>query len=173
MSINSCVFTHHITSAVYVENNSNTVNFKHHETIPSQKTNRQRRQIPQTKTLLINHSNFSGNTETSRAGGAIFVNNADTHLIIHNSSFKQNKAPTGGAIMASNTTITKSYFAFNAALEVGGGSLCFLQSSHILIQNTSFVQNTAPIGAAIAADDIDILTCNFCFFENNTVKSSG
>ncbi len=93
--------------------------------------------------LTITGSTFSGNSGTGdlSMGGALFIGSAKTPTIT-NSTFYNNSANRGGAILTSGTTvaltITASTFSGNIANTAFGASGIFNSNGSVTLQNTIF-----------------------------------
>ena len=113
-------------------------------------------------TLNVNNSSFISNsvptTNTMYNGGAIY-NSATGTVNVTGTTFTNNSAAVGGAILSYNTTnITNCVFTGNTANSTttgyGGGAIAFgnsgTQATGILtVKNSTFTSNKAGYGGAI------------------------
>jgi len=109
-------------------------------------------------------------------GGCVYVDNAD--LTISNSNFGNNSARfKAGVIYArgSNVTITGSSFVSNIVKWSTGGGAIYTHDSKVRIADTSFTQNSALLGGAIAmrGNTGFLALSNSCEFNNNTARNYG
>ena len=107
----------------------------------------------------INNSNFNGNI-AGWNGGALYTYSI---LRVYNTNFRGNKCYTdtgGGAIGASNwwmgnynITIENCTFEENENCNASGcgGAITAMNSGALDVHNSTFINNTAPIGQAISA----------------------
>ncbi|MCY3978702.1 MAG: hypothetical protein OXG23_11445 [Chloroflexi bacterium] len=92
-------------------------------------------------------------------GGAVRLEQGDTHLLVEDSTFRNNTARFGGAIGARRQS------------RFGGASGARSQSS-VTIRNSSFISNSAEIGGAItlAASEATVESSSF---RQNLARSTG
>ncbi len=96
--------------------------------------------------LLIENSEFSGNTVTNSGGGCYF--HGTSNASITNSSFTSNTAPGGGGCwfeLSNNVIITNTTYTNNTADVYGGGCL-FYESDDGTFTNTTYIDNSAEVG---------------------------
>ena len=95
------------------------------------------------KDIIIDSTTFANNT--ANEGGALYFDAADggSLTIRNNSQFINNSATVGGAISATNATVSidKSYFSGNKAED--GGAMQIRHAGDILISNSAFDNNSA------------------------------
>lgn len=136
---------------------------------------------------------FSSNTTTGtstgdESGGALAI--FDCSFSVNACTFQNNACISGngagGAIffhvpfnsgVTFNFTVSNSTFVGNRASSIGGGAIIIfgiLPNPGILpvIQNCTFVNNSAHIGGAINVDTIPVLI-ESCTFQGNQAKSGG
>ncbi|AOT71978.1 stalk domain-containing protein [Geosporobacter ferrireducens] len=122
-------------------------------------------------TLTVDGSTFTGNS-SGFLGGAI--QNDFGILTVHGSSFTNNDAEYGGAIYENShesiLTVQDSTFTGNAA-EVEGGAI--YSGNSALVNNCSFVGNSAEYAGAIKNAYYSTLTVHSSTFENNTAGYGG
>ncbi|MCM8745862.1 hypothetical protein NET03_04905 [Thermomicrobium sp. CFH 73360] len=109
-------------------------------------------QVQNNGTLTVQSAVLQGNSAPVTNGGAIWASNAT--VTISNSTFSSNQADEyGGAIYANDATVTisNSTFTQNSAGE-GGAIATYFGDADVNISNSTFTQNTANAeGGAIAA----------------------
>jgi len=138
--------------------------------------------------IIINNTEFINNTAVIATGGAIdssnltlnntiFIKNNGSHggaiynirnLTITNSKFIENTAFNGGggAIknygdgLIQNSNFTKNKVITNFSLEGGGAIQCY-DDTNIIIVDSSFTKNEAPLGGAMRGYNISIKNTNF------------
>ena len=98
-------------------------------------------------TLEIRETNFTGNS-ASHYGGALFVLQAECHIV--RSIFHGNTAKTGN-----------------------GGAVCIQSESSLKIENTNFTNNNSSDGGAICMTENSKLQANMCSFWENVAAQSG
>ena len=126
-----------------------------------------------THMITIEYTNFTASSIIlSGAGVGVRINNdiRNGTLVIADSNFIANSAPTGGAVYVSgksNVWISRSNFISNrvTGYNGGGGALNFLGINSVSISESTFVDNEAysgPGGAvACTAKTLTIDRCNF------------
>ncbi len=119
--------------------------------------------------VLISSSVFLEN-KAQNAGGAIAHLLVDGVLTIEGSTFCQNSAESGGAILCPAANIINSTFETNAA-ESQGGAMVLDKGRQSNISFCNFTSNTAVLGGAIHAGNNASLTCHMCVFHNNAAVS--
>ena len=120
-------------------------------------------QILTLKSLVLKNGNVTS-MGMGGYGGAI---NGGT-VVITDVTFKENIAYAGGAIHASNLTITGSDFDSNSAQNRGGA--INMEGSNLLLQTSNFVNNTAGVtgGALNLQSDTQYIIENNTFMSNNS-----
>jgi len=112
-------------------------------------------------------------------GGAIRLRDA-AQVVINDSTFRSNKAQSGGAIAledrATQLIINRSQFVRNRAV-FDGGALYAFNSGVITIENSSFVRNIVQrgdsTGGAISAQDATIVDISNSTFIRNVATMGG
>lgn len=124
--------------------------------------------------LLVTDSEFNNNT--ALAGSAIY--NKGT-LIVISSSFKNNNATAfpGGSVFnhGGTATINNSVFESNTAVNQGGAVSNYTAGSIMVVNNSKFINNSAPIdaGGAIYQYVAGSLTVNNSYFSGNNSRHGG
>ena len=132
--------------------------------------------IAQNKTCTITHSTFSGNQAdgVNNMGGAVYVDNGT--LNIEDCEFKDNSAPTGGAIATSSTVakIKDTTFSFIMATTTWGGAIYVQYSTNTPSEFTqlTMTDNSAPYGGAISAVFVNV-ALNGINATKNTASAGG
>ena len=134
-----------------------------------------------TGSVFVYDSNISNNKVFSGLGGAIVSNGENAHLNLIQSMFYFNNAPSCGAVqvMNSNSTVNlvNSSFAYNEATTntsgLGGGVVCFSNSSISVTNDCNFLHNSA--GSHGGAFFIQNSTFNIedSYFFNNSASQDG
>jgi LPXTG-motif cell wall-anchored protein len=132
-------------------------------------------------TTSITNSSFEGNVSAG-PGGAVYTNNG---TFVTNSNFKSNATvDSGGAIFSTGAeflTIEGSTFESNLALEGGaiygggepGGGGTKMAGATLYLNNSTFVENSAPNAAAISLSEGSMIR-NSTFWNNKaSVATSG
>jgi predicted outer membrane repeat protein len=132
--------------------------------------------------LTVNHCNFINNISTrlgEHGGGALFSSGG--YLTVDKSTFKKNKAGTGGGIrvVQSNLTVTNSKFIDNKAVDsfFGDGGAIHIDggktdNGKIIIQASKFIGNSASnYGGAVFNNILNnnTTTITNSFFSGNSV----
>ena len=146
VSVENSVFSGHSShrSVLYLENNSH---------------------------MEISITTFNENRASS-VGGAIQIQN-HVNLTITNCTFVENYARCGGAIWGDQATLTinNSTFRRNKVPHHGrgiwtrGGAVC-CRGGKVEIQNTDFLENSAPYGGAIGAEFTPLIVISSRFSKN-------
>ena len=122
----------------------------------------------------VNNCIFTNNTATESAGALGWERKGNGN--IEKNTFKNNNAPTGGAIYqnsATNVTIANSIFESNTASENGGAIFWDNGTKGKIIEST-FKNNKADgFGGAIFSNDTDNEIISNCLFENNKAQDGG
>lgn len=124
--------------------------------------------------LLVTDSEFNNNT--ALAGSAIY--NKGT-LVVNSSSFKNNNATAfpGGSVFnhGGTATINNSVFESNTAVNQGGAVSNYTAGSIMVVNNSKFINNSAPIdaGGAIYQYVAGSLTVNNSYFSGNNSRHGG
>ena len=129
---------------------------------------------------LIKNCIFESNY--GKEGGAIGLYDCKVDVI--NSTFTNNKASNGGAIAMGgniiggigNLTVIGSIFNNNAATDTGGAILgdaykTYDTRYYLVVENSSFRENTAVYGGAICGGDANISSC--VFIDNKANNEGG
>ena len=126
---------------------------------------------------LIFNSIFGNNTVITGStkplfGGVISVD-FNSQLIVHSSHFMNNKAKSGGVLMAvnCNVTIKDCRLVRNQAMLYGGALYIF--QSELTIQDIYFSDNIADFGGAIYAIEATVETFNETNVTTNVARRSG
>lgn len=116
--------------------------------------------------LTVTDSTFSDLTSTDE-GGAIF---SEGSLTVYGSSFFENVSQTdGGAISSTSiTSVTGSTFTENTSQTEGGA----IRSLLAYIDNSTFVENSAPNGAAFSSMSEGSVISSNTFWNNGDINSS-
>ncbi len=104
-------------------------------------------------TAVINNSTFEQNNGGSYGGAISSVFNSVNKVEVNNSEFTQNNAELGGAIAAYQTLeVTDSNFKANHTniADDGGGAIVLGGHGKATIKGTTFEENYANLGGAIA-----------------------
>ena len=126
-------------------------------------------------TLIIVNSKFLNNrTSSAWSGGAIYSNG---HLTISSSGFSNNQGGSAGAIYAQATVanINHSTFDHNQAIDTGafgfGGALLLTDSANAFVTSSSFSQNQARNGGAVAVRSGSTLNTSDSNIRDNSAGS--
>lgn len=120
------------------------------------------------RNMTIRNNQYAGN------GGGL-ENNGGV-VTIENVQFIDNIADNGGAIYSASgsLSIKDTLFQNNAAAPFGyGGAIWMIQHTHLELENTSFIGNSARMGGAIFSDEGTVLITNSVFSGNNTTVLGG
>ena len=112
---------------------------------------------------LIAHSNMYGGNFASARGGALYLVEKSL-FIANNNEFIGNRADDGGAISVHNSTSFLSYcmFSLNHAGD-DGGALHVFNNSHIDINSSTFVSNSAPSLSSLRESPKCLYRDEICF----------
>lgn len=122
--------------------------------------------------VTVDNSNFTGNSASTY--GSVYVRGSN--FTVMNSSFSNNRAERGAAISVTEYTwlqIIACSFTNNIASDVslggyGSGGAIFISSHRATsIQSSSFFNNRAGAGGAIASEDGNTYTVSDCYFSSN------
>jgi predicted outer membrane repeat protein len=125
-------------------------------------------------TLRVDHCTIQDSSAGTGAGGGIH-NNSDGVLTVRDTTFTGNDATLGGAIdawSAAGTTIERCTFDGNQASYSGGA----IRGGGFHVVNTTFSDNRASNGGAIAADATDLFgvaEIAFSTFGGNSATNGG
>ncbi|PRP81405.1 hypothetical protein PROFUN_11026 [Planoprotostelium fungivorum] len=132
--------------------------------------------------INITSCTFTSNSATQAGGGLSFeaISTADS-LYFSNSTFVQNNAVTGGAIVTAASmnqlSIDNSHFTANSAKGKGGVLSAFLyELYHFSITNSRFERNNGYAGGSIYVDGFmsgDLVVQNTIFSSNRAASSAG
>lgn len=136
---------------------------------------------------LINNSQFIANkvTEVTAAsksayGSAIYINQNRLNVEIHNSVFNDNVATAvtanyaRAAVAGQYVNIYNSTFTNNVGKNGFGGAVATFAKSASVIDNCTFINNSAKSGGAIhTTDNRNLVFVNNSNFINNTATSEG
>lgn len=126
---------------------------------------------------ITNYGNITAqntifSNSTSSKGGAIYSANKDSHIFLDNCTFIHNSATSGGAIYVENgyLNISNSIFEDNHVTN-SGGAIATDKNANVMIEKSKFLNDySSDIGGGIylmnstlAADDIEIISCNATF----------
>lgn len=117
---------------------------------------------------LVEHCDFIGN-EASRFGGGVGYCCNVVSSIIRDCSFIENTSEEKGGAAAFHLcplTMERCIFKGNTAVERGGAVLAF-NEGHAIIKNCTFIDNEAPLGAAISVIGISSLDLNRTIIYNS------
>jgi predicted outer membrane repeat protein len=117
------------------------------------------------RSLTVTNCTFTGNSSTTY-GGAIFSRNS---LSVSNSTFSANSSTDGGAILASELTLTDSSFSGNHAVR-GGAIDSYGQAT---VSGSSLTGNRALYGGALAVDSSAMLSVSDSTFSGNSAEKEG
>ena len=139
--------------------------------------------IDHTKFARIERSNFTANTVGTRrgsVGGAVYYSSPSdkkSFLEVTDCRFENNTASGGGAIYAKipmRVVMTRCSFRNNSASFSGGAVLTFVDSGNIIAKHSTFVDNRARIGGAMAVGINRIgLRIEGCTFSTNKAELYG
>ena len=122
----------------------------------------------------IKDSSFTN--DSAMIGGSLSAT-GQGHVKLENCTFSLNEAEAGGALAMTQNTILEMidcYAEKNKAVTnpaLGFGGVVFLKNEgQVLIENTSFIENTAIHGGAISIEKGVQLMVKSCIFDNNTAK---
>jgi predicted outer membrane repeat protein len=127
-------------------------------------------------TLTLNGCNFTGNTATD-GGGAIA--NSEGTLNIIGSTFTKNTANQGGATDNVGTlTVTRSTFKDNSGTNStgfpsDGGAIYNGYTGNLIVTNTTFTNNNAGSGGAIANSEGTLTLTDNTFASNTATGGYG
>ena len=121
---------------------------------------------------------FEGNRALSYGGGAIRIRNNMTNVVIENSTFINNHAPSdGGAIHFANTQGSNSNNIFNCTFinntAVSGGGAVLVQAPGCSVINSTFINNSATYGGSIRWDGYSGTIRNTTFTTNHASSQGG
>ena len=122
--------------------------------------------------VFINTTFFDNSTNEGGFGGGVYAYVSDPHF--EECIFDLNFSFYGGGIYSegSDVFIKDTEFLQQFATEFGGGILTDF-SSQITIENSTFIDNEAGTGGAIAGDNSDINISGSSFTENSSFFGSG
>lgn len=124
-------------------------------------------------TLLIDHSNISGNT-AGRYGGGIHYGSSTSTATITNSTFSGNSAKSGGgANLVGNFHLSNSTFSNNTATETGGGAYLGTYYAELVVSNLTFVGNIALQGGGVYVDNLQDLSSPPAAIWDSVIVQSG
>ncbi len=191
--VDSCTFKHSSSSAIYVRGTdrsilrvSNSDFSDNHITYPSTNKGYIGAAIYQSGTKAVsyidrctfNNNSIASNGSPYTGGGAIYIGGRISY--ISECDFKNNSAPYGGAIWifdVDSCVVDRCYFESNSSINVGGAIYSRLRSAPLgykQISNSTFVNNKANKGGAIAEDYNNNHIVNNTFFGNeNTLYVLG
>ncbi len=139
--------------------------------------------IDRTKIAKIERSNFTANTVGTRrgsVGGAVYYSSPGdmgSILEVTDCRFENNTASGGGAIYAKGLRrlkMTRCSFRNNIANFSGGAVLTFIDSGYVNAAHSTFVDNRARIGGAMAVGIIKTrLIIEGCTFSTNKAELYG
>jgi predicted outer membrane repeat protein len=133
--------------------------------------------------LIVEQSRLRGNKAPEGKGGGLYAAFDIKVKIKDSSSFKNNKAETGGGLFYSGASAVKNYdiditgcsFDENVANNFGGG--CRIETAESSIQSIGFVDNVAAKGGGLSfaggKKARNKLTLQFCTFSKNKGASGG
>ena len=191
--VDSCTFKHSSSSAIYVRGTdrsilrvSNSDFSDNHITYPSTNKGDIGAAIYQFGTGAVsyidkctfNNNSIARNTSAYTGGGAIYIGGTS---YISDCEFKNNSAPRGGAIWiydVDTCVVDRCYFDSNSSIVDNGGAIYSIirsaTSGYKQISNSTFVNNKANKGGAIAQDYNNNHIVNNTFFGNeNTLYVTG
>ncbi|MBR1610992.1 MAG: right-handed parallel beta-helix repeat-containing protein, partial [Methanobrevibacter sp.] len=121
---------------------------------------------------------FENNSALSAGGGAIRIRNNMTNVVIENSTFINNYAPTdGGAIHLANTQGSRSNSIINCTFinntAASGGGAVLVQAPGCNVTNSTFINNSATLGGAMRWAGYSGTIRNTTFTTNHASSQGG
>ena len=121
---------------------------------------------------------FEDNKALGSGGGAIRIRNNMVNVVIENSTFINNYAPTdGGAIHLSNTQGSRSNSIINCTFinntAASGGGAILIQAPGCNVTNSTFINNSATIGGAMRWAGYSGTIRNTTFTTNHASSQGG
>ena len=137
-----------------------------------------------TGNVSITNCTFQNNSATSYYGGAMGFDGSTGNVSITNCTFQNNSAYAGGAVWLYGSTgsvsITNCTFQNNSAAFYGrGGAIYIFTADLVIIDRSTFINNTADRGAAVYAlndystNQLSHLTFQDVIVENNHCFCNG
>ena len=108
-------------------------------------------------------------------GGAISKENSTGYLQINNVKFFNNNARSGGAFYADAKDLKVQHCEFSGNnANANGGAIYLAYNKNVLIENTIFIQNSAPYGGAINTNwTTDRFAVSSSWFIGNYASKNG
>ena len=128
--------------------------------------------------LTLNNARLTkGKVPPNAKGGAVLVENVG-QLVVNDSIFSESMAKEGGAIFITNPgsrlIINNSSFIDNRAIAFGAGGAIVMEDGKAVINNSSFVKNRSDnVGGAIGTWGSGEISVTNSTFSGNTAKSGG
>lgn len=123
-------------------------------------------------TIRDNQQVGSGWGPENNGGG---LQNNGGVVTVEEARFIDNLAYNGGAVYSASgsLSIKDTLFQDNTAPEGYGGAIWIIQHTHLTLENTSFIGNSARMGGAIFSDEGTVLITDSVFSGNTTTVLGG